>query len=184
MSTSTSPLPDVSNIDFKKLSPKSGGGSIHDEPEFIPYNNRGRDIQGRIFFNTGVLWLGGFGLGGAYGFVEGWRNAVNPNYQIRFNSVMNALSRRGSMLGNRLGTVGFLHTSIVGILDAFEIENRTGYVASTPIFSGALTGALFSVGRSSSAMALATLIGTAVSCGYWYGGSHVYEAISRRGGRY
>jgi hypothetical protein len=48
-----------------------------------------------IPFNTGILWLGGFLGGGAYGFVEGWRNASSPNYKIKMNSIMNASSKRG-----------------------------------------------------------------------------------------
>lgn len=62
--------------------------------------------MGRLFFNTGVCWLGGFLGGGGFGFVEGWRGAANPNMKIRFNSVMNAMSRRGSIAGNSLGIIG------------------------------------------------------------------------------
>ena len=62
--------------------------------------------MGRLFFNTGVCWLGGFLGGGGFGFAEGWRGAANPNLKIRFNSVMNAMSRRGSVAGNSLGIIG------------------------------------------------------------------------------
>lgn len=60
----------------------------------------------RISFNTGVYWLGGFLGGGAYGFVQGWRGATSTNYKIRFNSVMNGVSKNGSKWGNMLGLVG------------------------------------------------------------------------------
>lgn len=95
------PLPDFSkmnNLYGKKPS----------QPEYIPYNKRGRDFYGRLSFNMGVLWLGGFTGGGLYGFVEGWRNAASPSYKIRFNSVMNAVSKRGALLGSSLGIVGKL----------------------------------------------------------------------------
>lgn len=92
------PLPDFSKspIYGKKAS----------QPEYIPYNKRGRDFYGRLSFNMGLLWLGGFTGGGFYGFVEGWRNAASPSYKIRFNSVMNAVSKRGAMFGSSLGIVG------------------------------------------------------------------------------
>lgn len=94
-------IPDVSNIDPKKL------GSIGG-PEYIPYNPRGRDIYGRLSFNTGVCWVGGFAVGGTAGLVEGWRSAVNPNWKVKFNSVLNGLSKQGSRLGNGLGIIGKL----------------------------------------------------------------------------
>ncbi|RYH19878.1 hypothetical protein EON65_25405 [archaeon] len=100
----------VNGLDMNKFAPlyqlpqqkKSAG------PEYITSNNRGRDIMGRLSFNTGVLWLGGFVGGGAYGFVEGWRTAVNPTYKVRFNNVLNAVSKRGSGLGSSLGVIGML----------------------------------------------------------------------------
>jgi hypothetical protein len=47
-----------------------------------------------------------FYQGGIYGVIEGWKGAANSNYKIRFNSVMNAFSKRGSALGNSLAIVG------------------------------------------------------------------------------
>ena len=91
-------IPDVGNIDLSKLGRKG--------PDYVPYNAKGRDSLARVSFNTGIMWLGGFVAGGAYGFVEGWRGAASPNYKIRFNSIMNAFSKRGSYLGNSLGIIG------------------------------------------------------------------------------
>ena len=98
-------LPDVGRIDPRVLGAPRGG-LVKKEPDYIPFNTRGRDFMGRLFFNTGIYWLGGFCGGGAYGFWEGWRGAANPNVRIRFNSVMNAMSRRGSLAGNSLGIIG------------------------------------------------------------------------------
>ena len=100
-------IPDVGRIDPRKIGSVYGVPSARSkEPDYIPYNARGRDFMGRLFFNTGLCWLGGFSAGGVYGFSEGWRKAANPNFKIRFNSVMNAVSRRGSTLGNALGIIG------------------------------------------------------------------------------
>ncbi len=95
------PLPDLRGIDLNKI-----GKSRNSGPEYIPYNKRGRDFYGRLTFNTGVYWLGGFTAGGTYGFMEGWRSAASPNLKIRFNSVMNAVSRRGALTGSALGIIG------------------------------------------------------------------------------
>lgn len=95
-------IPDVGNIDLGKLGSKRG-------PDYVPYNAKGRDSLARVSFNTGIMWLGGYVSGGLYGFVEGWRGAASPNYKIRFNSVMNAFSKRGSYLGNSLGIIGEYH---------------------------------------------------------------------------
>ena len=95
-------IPDVGNIDINRLSKKSSGG-----PDYIQGSSKGgRDSFARVSFNTGVFWLGGFVAGGSYGFVEGWKGASSSNYKIRFNSIMNAFSKRGSFLGNSLGIVG------------------------------------------------------------------------------
>ncbi len=98
-------LPDVRNLDIKKISPQ-----IPSSPDYIPSASaRGRDIFQRLFFNTGALFLLGFSGGGMYGSIEGFRNAVNPSLRIRINSVINGMSRRGSRLGNSLGIIGILY---------------------------------------------------------------------------
>eukprot|EP01038_Epipyxis_sp_PR26KG_P010036 gene10036-13493_t len=160
------------------------GSALSRGPEYIPYNNRGRDIYGRMSFNTGVFWFSGFLIGGSYGVVEGWRNAVSPNYKIRFNSIMNGFSKRGNSLANSLGIIAFLHTGSVWIADTLEFEKHSGTTVSTPIFSGAVTGGMFSIPRGYRAAALASVIGSGVSCAYWYGSSYVYNVMLGKSGRY
>lgn len=98
-------MPDISGIDADKLGygQRSGGRGGNKEPEYIMNNAKGRDIGSRLFLNTGIFWLGGFGAGGLYGFAEGWRSAASPSLRIRVNSVLNGISKRGSALGNNLG---------------------------------------------------------------------------------
>ena len=99
-------IPDVGRVDPRSIGSIYGMPAKNKEPEYIPYNPRGRDVTGRLFFNSGAFWLGGFTLGGLYGAQEGYRGAASPIARIRFNSVMNAMSRRGSLLGNSLGVIG------------------------------------------------------------------------------
>ena len=102
-------IPDVGRVDPRSIGSIYGMPAKNKEPEYIPYNARGRDVTGRLFFNAGAFWLGGFSAGSLYGFQEGWRGAASPIARIRFNSVMNAMSRRGSTLGNALGVIGEQH---------------------------------------------------------------------------
>lgn len=59
----------------------------------------------------GVLWVGGYTFGGVYGIAHGWKAAASPHYLVRFNSVMNGLSKYGSTLGNSLAIIGINFTS-------------------------------------------------------------------------
>ena len=60
-------MPDWSsmNIDFDKLSPNFDDDS--EGVDYIPYNKKGRDLTGSLFFNTGILWIAGMSFGGVYG---------------------------------------------------------------------------------------------------------------------
>ena len=101
-------IPDVGKVRPGSIGSMYGVPSKNKEPEYIPYNPRGRDVTGRLFFNSGAFWLGGFTLGSIYGAKEGYSGAASPIARIRFNSVMNAMSKRGSHLGNNLGVIGEL----------------------------------------------------------------------------
>jgi hypothetical protein len=64
-------IPDVGRIDPR------GIGSVYGipqkkEPDYIPFNSRGRDFLPRLCFNSGMLWLGGFTAGSLYGAREGY----------------------------------------------------------------------------------------------------------------
>lgn len=189
-------IPDVSNIDIKKL----GRGT----PDYIPSPSaRGRDIFQRLFFNTGALFLMGFGGGGAYGSIEGFRAAANPSLRIRINGIINGMSKRGSKIGNALGIIGklerassfvvlfhldccpvaFLHTSFIGLADAADLDERVGYPVA-PIFAGIATGVLFGSSRGYRAAGVAGVIGAGSSYVIWYGGSYVYNVYLRPGSRY
>ena len=56
--------------------------------------------------------------GGIYGVIEGWKSAANSNYKVRFNSIMNSFSKRGSALGNSLGVIGksFIFLNILNFI--------------------------------------------------------------------
>jgi hypothetical protein len=99
-------IPDVGRVDARGIGSIYGVPQKNKEPDYIPYNKRGRDFMGRLFFNSGVFWLGGFTAGSFYGLREGFSKAVNSSIAVKRNSVMNAVSRRGSTAGNVLGVIG------------------------------------------------------------------------------
>jgi len=185
------PLPDTRGIDLDKVSPLYGRPSQKSRaPEYIPYNRRGRDLYGRLTINTGYFWLGGFGLGGAYGVQEGWRGAASTNTKIRLNSVLNAASRRGAHLASSLGIIAFMHTLGVAFADYLELEKRTNLAVVTPLFAGALTGAIYtgpSLMKGASGIrpfTVATITGGALSCAYWYGTTYLNDVVFRKRGRF
>jgi import inner membrane translocase subunit TIM23 len=174
-------IPDVSGIDMNKVvrTQKSN------EPDFIPYNPKGRDVMTRTFQVTGLMWLGGFGGGGVVGIMEGWRGAANPSFKIRMNSVMNSVSKRGSKTGNALAVVACLHTFFSWGLDELNLDRYTGDSTwTTPILAGFATGSFYKCTASPRAALLAGAIGSGISVAYGVGGSFVYNELFRKGGRY
>lgn len=94
-------MPDAGSIDLRKIYKVQ-----NTEPDFIPYNTRGRDIWGRLCFYTGIAWSMGFSAGGVLGVREGLVNAANSSVRIKMNGIMNGVSKHGSTYGSALGVIG------------------------------------------------------------------------------
>ena len=172
-------IPDVSGIDMQKLSKHK------DEPDFVNYNAKGRDVMSRTFQITGLMWLGGFGGGGLLGAVEGFRGAANPSFKIRMNAVLNQFSKRGSKTGNALAVLACIHTAASWGIDELNLERYTGDTTyTTPMLAGFVTGAFYKSTISPRASVLAGVIGAGISTVYGVGGSYLYNSVFRRGGRY
>lgn len=54
------------------------------------------------------LITAGLGIGGAWGFKEGFSRPLgnNTSFKLRLNSVLNGCTRRGTFVGNSLGVLG------------------------------------------------------------------------------
>lgn len=131
-------IPDVSRIDPNKI-------TKHRSPDFIQVS--GRDGFSQLGFNTGVVWLGGFATAGAYGFVEGWKSATSSNYKIRFNSVMNAVSKRGSTLANSLAVIGerYILVSLMLVEYILTFSSQLFTAPSLSIYSVSFVSWVFAV---------------------------------------
>ena len=94
------------------------------------------------FFLAPVCWLTiGLGIGGVWGLKEGLGRQLGPNTsaKLRLNSILNACSRRGVMLGNSLGVLAIFYNITNSSLDTVrgqhDIFNSMG--------AAALSGALY-----------------------------------------
>ncbi len=68
--------------------------------------------------------------------------------------------------------------------DEAGLEDKLGFSASTPIFAGMVTGALVASSRGPRAAALAGVLGSVVSCSYWFGESFVQNIVLGKNGRF
>lgn len=110
-------LPDFGNVDINKLAKKPSSN----QPEFITTHARGREFSSLLVFSTGHFWMAGYGFGTLYGAVQGWRQAVNPNFKVRLNAVMNGASSNAAKIGNPLGVLG-------KNINIYDMESITAYL--------------------------------------------------------
>ncbi|KAA1468769.1 Tim17-domain-containing protein, partial [Dentipellis sp. KUC8613] len=109
-----------------------------------------------LCYGTGTMYLSGLALGGAWGFREGARRPLAvSNSRLRINSVLNAITRRGTFLGNSAGVLALAYNGINSTIDAVRGKHDTLGSMS----AGALTGALYkSTAGVRPALAAATLV--------------------------
>lgn len=177
-------IPDVDNIDLGKVGAVYGIPKTKDngEPEYLEFNRKGRDIFGRVNFNTGLSWATGFTVAGLYGLQHGWRNAASTNFRVRFNSVLNGISKYGNKSANICGVLAFMHTMFTYIGEQNDLERRVNHELAIPSFSGAMTGMLFTSTRSWNVIAYGACLGTVASIAYHYAQTYYYDKLiySRR----
>tara|TARA_B100000795_G_C22616229_1_gene367069 strand:- start:12 stop:767 length:756 start_codon:yes stop_codon:yes gene_type:complete len=157
------PYGDLSGIragDLGVLYGQQGGGGV----DYLEgYNQNGRDLFQRMVYNMGHSYLGGIGLGGAFGIYEGLRNAPSKKFKIRVNSVLNAAGKRGSRAGNAFAVIALIFSCAEAAIEESELEKYTGRDTSEivyPVLAGALTGFTFkATSGNPRIMALYTIIG-------------------------
>ncbi|KAK0623331.1 mitochondrial import inner membrane translocase subunit TIM23 [Immersiella caudata] len=98
-----------------------------------------RGFTDDLCYGTGVTYLTGLTLGGAWGLQEGLRSSNGQPPKLRLNSVLNAVTRRGPFLGNSAGVVAIVYNMV---------NSYIGYVrgkhdATNTIVAGALSGIIF-----------------------------------------
>ncbi|KAI0044529.1 Tim17-domain-containing protein [Auriscalpium vulgare] len=171
---SASPLPDsvtasdllLGAYDPAKLHPLAGLGDqldylVLDDDKTNDLPGSGTAIPSRgwsddLCYGTGTMYLGGLALGGVWGVREGARRPLAlSNTRLRINSILNAVTRRGTFLGNSAGVLALAYNGINSSIDGLRGKHDTmGSMAA-----GALTGALYkSSAGVKPALAAATLV--------------------------
>ncbi|KAF9933591.1 Mitochondrial import inner membrane translocase subunit tim23 [Linnemannia zychae] len=138
--------------DPARLHPLAGlGGSsglsylnLEDDTGVLPGSHGGGIVPSRgwsddLTYGTGLTYITGLTLGGAYGFYEGYRSSPSPAVRIRLNSVLNGMTRRGPFIGNSAGILALMYNGINGCIG----RARGRYDPLNSILAGGLTGALF-----------------------------------------
>ncbi|KAK0646503.1 Tim17/Tim22/Tim23/Pmp24 family-domain-containing protein [Cercophora newfieldiana] len=98
-----------------------------------------RGFTDDLCYGTGVTYLAGLTLGGAWGLQEGLRSSNGQPPKLRLNSVLNAVTRRGPFLGNSAGVVAIVYN----LINSYIGYLRGKHDAANTIAAGALSGMVF-----------------------------------------
>ncbi|KAF4468613.1 mitochondrial import inner membrane translocase subunit tim23 [Fusarium albosuccineum] len=98
-----------------------------------------RGFTDDLCYGTGVTYLAGLGVGGAWGLQEGLRRSDGQPPKLRLNSVLNSVTRRGPFLGNSLGVVAIIYNCINSLIGSLRGKHDAG----NTVLAGALSGMLF-----------------------------------------
>ncbi|KAJ1619121.1 Tim17/Tim22/Tim23/Pmp24 family-domain-containing protein [Pavlovales sp. CCMP2436] len=109
----------------------------------------------RLTYNAGRMYLAGLVCGGSYGLYEGVRDSAGQIRRLRINSVLNATSRHGPMLGNSAGVLGMMFSGLETLAGAVRGEDDI----LNPIGAATLTGVLFKMGSGPRAATVAGVVG-------------------------
>ncbi|KAF8978291.1 Mitochondrial import inner membrane translocase subunit tim23 [Entomortierella lignicola] len=120
---------DYINLDDTPSLPSSHSGG------FMPSRGWSDDLS----YGTGVTYITGLTLGGAYGFFEGLRSSPSPAFKIRLNTVLNHMTRRGPFLGNSAGVLALMYNGFNGVIG----QTRGTHDPFNSMLAGGLTGVLF-----------------------------------------
>jgi import inner membrane translocase subunit TIM23 len=98
-----------------------------------------RGFTDDLTYGTGVCYLSGLTIGGAWGLQEGLRSSANQPPKLRLNSVLNAVTRRGPFLGNSAGGIAITYNVINSLIGSL----RGKHDSANTIAAGGLSGMLF-----------------------------------------
>ncbi|KAF9435098.1 Mitochondrial import inner membrane translocase subunit tim23 [Entomortierella beljakovae] len=124
-----------------------GGGldylNLDDDPATLSPTQGGifpsRGWSDDLTYGTGLTYITGLSVGGAYGFYEGLRSSPSPALKIRLNTVLNSMTRRGPFIGNSAGVLALMYNGVNGAIG----RARGTHDPLNAVAAGALTGAIF-----------------------------------------
>ncbi|KAI9837727.1 MAG: hypothetical protein M1819_006661 [Sarea resinae] len=116
-----------------------------------------------LCYGTGVTYLTGLSLGGAWGLAEGLnRSPASAPPKLRLNSVLNAVTRRGPFLGNSAGVVAMVYNIINSVIGHY----RGKHDSANSVLAGAISGMIFKSTRGIKPMMISGGI-VASAAGAW-----------------
>jgi import inner membrane translocase subunit TIM23 len=121
-----------------------------------------RGFTDDLCYGTGITYLAGLGIGGAWGLQEGLRRSAGQPPKLRLNAVLNSVTRRGPFLGNSLGVVAIIYNCINSLIGSVRGKHDAG----NTVLAGALSGMLFKSTRGLRPMAISGGIVASVA-GAW-----------------
>lgn len=121
-----------------------------------------RGFTDDLCYGTGITYLTGLGVGGAWGLQEGLRRSAGQPPKLRLNAVLNSVTRRGPFLGNSLGVVAIIYNCINSLIGTVRGKHDAG----NTVLAGALSGMLFKSTRGLRPMAISGGIVASVA-GAW-----------------
>ncbi|KAF1344403.1 Tim17/Tim22/Tim23/Pmp24 family-domain-containing protein [Delphinella strobiligena] len=121
---------DYLNLDDSTLSDLPGNRSA------LPSRGWSDDLC----YGTGVTYLAGLTVGGAWGLAEGLNKLPSTAPpKLRLNSALNSITRRGPFLGNSAGVIAMVYNGFNSLIGHY----RGQHDALNSITAGALSGMLF-----------------------------------------
>jgi import inner membrane translocase subunit TIM23 len=137
-------------------------------PEFIfPIERQSRSLSAKMFDSVGTAYISGLSIGGVWGLVEGVRSLDGKTGRLRVNSIVNGCTRRGPFLGNSLGVLALMYSSLEHAL--CKATNKEDHV-TVKMSAATLTGVLFKSTAGIRSMAIAAALGAGLSGAYFAGG--------------
>eukprot|EP00300_Choanocystis_sp_HF-7_P001220 c10986_g1_i1.p1 GENE.c10986_g1_i1~~c10986_g1_i1.p1 ORF type:complete len:166 (+),score=35.40 c10986_g1_i1:26-523(+) len=136
------------------------GGSFDDDILVLPKEySMEKSFMDQLFFNTGATVATGCSIGGTYGFFEGMRKTGRTTFKLRMNAIINSTVSRARGVGNRVGVLALMSTSLVelGLTQLPEYDPTLVRVGA-----GAATGVLYTCTTGIRHMAVGSILGAAL----------------------
>lgn len=98
-----------------------------------------RGFTDDLCYGTGITYLSGLSIGGAWGLQEALRSSSGQPPKLRLNAVLNAVTRRGPFLGNSAGVIAITYNCINSLIGYVRGKHDAG----NTVLAGALSGMVF-----------------------------------------
>ncbi|KAG5985342.1 hypothetical protein E4U43_006074 [Claviceps pusilla] len=107
-----------------------------------------RGFTDDLCYGTGITYLAGLSLGGAWGLKDGLQKSVGQPPKLRMNAILNGMTRRGPFLGNSAGVVAIVYNCINSLIGMA----RGKHDAANTVVAGVLSGMVFKSTRGGRSM--------------------------------